>query len=190
MIITQWTKLATGSLVVGKPFNVFNDESYINITAARVAEITAYPEVLGAWNIQSTVPNGPNFDLTLYNVRFQLAADALSRPTNVAITAAEATMASNATLAGTKQAAHYATHSVLATPIIGTIAASLSNNDTHDVIRFETYMNGGGFVVNGKGRITAILPVGNAPIEYSHILTVGNVWMTCAVNPQWADFIA
>ncbi len=190
MVITQWTKLATGSLVVGKPFNVFNDESYINITAARVAEITAYPEVLGAWNIQSTVPNGPNFDLTLYNVRFKLAADALSRPTNVAITAAEATMASNATLAGTKQAAHYATHSALATPIIGTIAASLSNNDTHNIIRFETYMNGGGFVVNGKGRITAILPVGNAPIEYSHILTVGNIWMTCAVNPQWADFIA
>ena len=190
MIIIQWTKLAIGSLVVGKPFNVFNDESYINITAARVAEITAYPEVLGAWNIQSTVPNGPNFDLTLYNVRFKLAADALSRPTNVAITAAEATMASNATLAGTKQAAHYATHSALATPIIGTIAASLSNNDTHNIIRFETYMNGGGFVVNGKGRITAILPVGNAPIEYSHILTVGNVWMTCAVNPQWADFIA
>lgn len=51
MVINQYTKLAAGSLMVGKPFNIFEVETYTNITAAQVADITARPEVLGSWNI-------------------------------------------------------------------------------------------------------------------------------------------
>lgn len=186
MAINQYTKLACGSLIPGKSFQVWDIETYINITAAQVAAITARPEVLGSWNIFSNVPNGSNFDIQLYQVRMKLLADVPSRPTLAAITAQETVMLNDAATAVTKRNATYA---ALATPLIGSLISSLSTAQQHNLFQYSKYMNNNGVVYNGKGRIISLQPNTKAPIEYSYILSEDGVWLVGAANPQWTDFI-
>lgn len=120
----------------------------------------------------------------------KLLADVPSRPSLAAIAAAEVTMNANAVTAVTKRNTHYTTYSTPALTLVGSLLSGITNSQQRDLWVYSKYMNGNGVNYNAKGRILSLEPNTKAPMEFSHIFTEDGVWLVCAVNPQWADFIA
>jgi hypothetical protein len=186
------TKVAVGSLIPGIPFQVYNEETFDNLTPAQVTSLLASNEVRGAHNVVSDVTNGDGtHNLVLHQIRMKNAADNGLRPSWSAVSAAETSIQSDAALAVTKRNAIY---SKFATPIagaVGQIINSLTAALHRDCMSFHLYMRGSGLIINAKGRITALAPNTSAPTEQHYTVTVDNDdWLVVSLNPDWADFSA
>lgn len=74
------TFMAVGSLILGIPYLVKNEETFTNITTAQLTALTNSNEVHGSHNIASQVANGANWDVVSHQIRMYNSADAGLRP--------------------------------------------------------------------------------------------------------------
>ena len=185
------TYAAVGSLVLGKPYRVHNEEVYNNLTATQVTNLINSRYVNGVHNVNSDIVNGLGLhDVVLHQIRMYNAADVGSRLSWAAITAAETQIQTDNTTATTKQLAIYNGYLTTVNPYIGTVISSANAPQMANLSAFNIYMRSNAVITDGKGKILGYKPVSFAPIEYHYNLVYdNNDWLVCTLNPNWASFI-
>lgn len=188
--LTQFTKLATGSLIPGIPFNVRNEEVY-NVPVDQIADFVDIPEIGGFHNVASDVDNlDGTHTLTLHQIRMKNESDAGLRPSWSAVDAAEISIAGDLAFALAKRDTIYSSFRSSAAGALNQILDSLSAALHRSLITFNLYMQGRGLIINAKGRVIGFTPVEQAPYENHYHLVVDGEWLTVSLNPNWNDFIA
>ena len=184
--------MAVGSLLLNKPYRVHNEEVYSNLTAAEVTDLVNSDEVHGVHNVNTDIINGFGLhDVTLHQIRVYNAADARSRPSWAAVTAAELSIQADNTLAATKRSTIYNSYLALVTPYLNSLVSGLTNPQIRNVNIFNFYMRTIGLITSGTGEIIGFLPLSQSPVEYHYNMSYNNNdWLVCTLNPNWAAFIA
>ncbi len=190
--LTQYTKLAVGSLIPGVAFQVRDEETYSNIQPAYANSIINSIEVNGAHNVaQDTANPDGTRTLVLHQIRIKNSSDAGLRPSWGSVDAAEISVSGDEALATAKRDAIYADFSSGVAGMIGTMLNSLNVVDLNSLQVFERYMGGKGVTVNARGRIVSVSPSTKAPAEKHFNADVDDDgWLVVNVNAQWADFIS
>lgn len=185
------TFMAVGSLILGIPYLVKNEETFTNITTAQVTALSNSSEVHGSHNIASQVANGANWDVVLHQIRMYNASDVGLRPSWASVTTQETNIQNDNTLANSKRTTIYNNYRALVNSFLNLTLDSLTNPQITALEQFQEYMRGNGIIINGKGRIIGFQPSSKALIEYHYKVSIdNNDWLVCTLNSQWADFVA
>lgn len=185
------TFMAVGSLILGIPYLVKNEETFTNITTAQVTALSNSSEVHGSHNIASQVANGANWDVVLHQIRIYNASDAGLRPSWASVTTAETNVQNDNILANNKRTTIYNSYQTVVNDFNNLLISSLTRPQLDSLLQFQEYMSGNGIIINGKGRIIGFQPSSKALIEYHYKVSIdNNDWLVCTLNSQWADFVA
>lgn len=185
------TFMAVGSLILGIPYLVKNEETFTNITTTQVTALSNSSEVHGSHNIASQVANGANWDVVLHQIRMYNASDVGLRPSWASVTTQETNIQNDNTLANSKRTTIYNNYRALVNSFLNLTLDSLTNPQITALEQFQEYMRGNGIIINGKGRIIGFQPSSKALIEYHYKVSIdNNDWLVCTLNSQWADFVA
>lgn len=188
--LTQFTKLATGSVIPGVPFNVRNEEVY-NVPVDQIADFVDIPEVGGFHNVASDIDNlDGTHTLTLHQIRMKNESDAGLRPSWSQVDAAELLLADDQALALSKRDTIYNGFRSAAAGALTQTLDSLTAALHRSLLSFNLYMQGRGVKINAKGRIIELAPVEQAPVETHYQLVIDGDWLVVSLNPNWDDFIA
>lgn len=185
------TFMAVGSLILGIPYLVKNEETFTNITTAQLTDLSNSSDVHGSHNIASQVANGANWDVVLHQIRMYNASDVGLRPSWASVTTQETNIQNDNTLANSKRTTIYNNYRALVNSFLNLTLDSLTNPQITALEQFQEYMRGNGIIINGKGRIIGFQPSSKALIEYHYKVSIdNNDWLVCTLNSQWADFVA